>query len=423
VKSLNKATDVVALGLHSLLGHMVRSVLAVLSILFAVWSVIAMLAINEGIARRSLEELEKLGSDNLIIRSIKPTGESDEKATESTRVLIYGLTRTDRDQLAANLPGVVLRVDSHIAMKNAIVGAKKLPAEVYGTTPEFLQAARIELTGSNSRFLTHADNLLRRNVCVMTHDLARKLYAYKDPVGRPVRLDRETFTVVGVVGKAAWIKGGGNLHQVYIPARTDRQRFGELAFHRTTGGYSWEKVEVSQIIFQMADADAIRTGAAIARSLLKRRHENEDYEVIVPIELIAQKKEQTRLWDMMFFAIAAVSLIVGGIGVANMMLSSVTERTREIGVRRALGAKKRDIVTQFLVEAVALTSVGGLLGIGIGVTVVPPVVRWALKVEAIITPVMLLIPFVMAVGVGLISGIYPAIRAANLDPIEALRHE
>ena len=158
------------------------------------------------------------------------------------------------------------------------------------------------------------------------------------------------------------------------------------------------------------------------RSLLARSHEQKDYEVTVPLELIEQRRKQRRLWNIMFFMIASVSLLVGGIGIANIMLASVNERTREIGVRRALGAKRRDIITQFLVEAISLTTVGGLMGIGVGM-LVPFVVEPAVKMKTIITATTILLPFIMAIVVGLISGLYPAFRAARLDPIRALRHE
>ena len=142
----------------------------------------------------------------------------------------------------------------------------------------------------------------------------------------------------------------------------------------------------------------------------------------MPLELIEQSRKQRFLWNVMFFTIASISLVVGGIGIMNIMLASVTERTREIGVRRALGAKRRDIVTQFLVESVTLTTVGGVLGILIGL-LVPSLVSWVLKLTTIITLSTLALPLGMAVGVGLIAGLYPAMRAARLDPIVALRHE
>jgi putative ABC transport system permease protein len=172
----------------------------------------------------------------------------------------------------------------------------------------------------------------------------------------------------------------------------------------------------------MADEQAVIDGAGIARNLLARFHQSRDYEVTVPLELIEQRRKQLRLWNFMFVAIASVSLLVGGIGIMNIMLASVTERTREIGIRRALGAKRRDITTQFLVESVTLTTVGGLLGIAIGL-LVPWAVEWLLHRTTIVTAYTLLLPFGMAVAVGLVSGLYPALRAARLDPIVALRHE
>ena len=192
---------------------------------------------------------------------------------------------------------------------------------------------------------------------------------------------------------------------------------------RTQGNWSAEKVEVSQIILQMTDEKAVVRAAPVIRSLLSRYHENTDYNITVPLELIEQQEKQAELWNFMFLAIASVSLLVGGIGIMNIMLASVTERTREIGIRRALGAKRRDITIQFLIESVTLTTLGGLGGIITGGLLVPWIVQNILEFRTIITPVTLLLPFFMAAIVGLISGLYPATRAAKLDPIVALRHE
>jgi putative ABC transport system permease protein len=241
-----------------------------------------------------------------------------------------------------------------------------------------------------------------------------------------VRLGGESFTVVGLVeppeGFSPDVPAELIANLVYIPAGADRTRFGEYDIIRTTGRSEGKHIEISQIIFHMADEQAVLAAAKIAEGLLEREHEDRDYEIQVPLDKIRQLEQQRRLWNIMFFVIASISLLVGGIGIANIMLASVTERTREIGIRRALGAKRRDITVQFLVEAVTQTTVGGITGIVLGYAV-PPFVEKVLQIRALLSPPMLAVPFVMAIVVGLVSGIYPAMRAARLDPITALRHE
>ncbi|KPK85284.1 MAG: hypothetical protein AMJ81_03855 [Phycisphaerae bacterium SM23_33] len=418
-----KVTDIVLLGFRSLTTHKVRSLLAILSILFGVWSVIAMLAINEGARYEAEQSLRQMGTDKFLIQSLKPP--QDRGAAQQTgRALYYGLTRADHRRLSESLPGLLGEVAGHETRKFAQYGTRLVPVRVFGTDPSYLQLRGLRVAAG--RFLSAADELRCRNVCVMTQSLARRLFGYEDPLISVVRLGGESFDVVGLVdtpgGSTPEVPADLVSNLVYVPASTERTRFGEYSILRTTGSFEAERVEVSQIIFHMADERAVLAGAKIAESILQREHESPDYEINVPLDKILQLQRQRRLWNIMFFAIASISLLVGAIGIANIMLASVTERTREIGIRRALGAKRRDITVQFLVEAVTLTTGGGLMGIVLGF-VVPPIVQAVLKVTAILSPPMLMVPFLMAVAVGLVSGLYPAMRAARLDPITALRHE
>ncbi len=420
----HKLVDMVRLGLHSLTVHVVRSVLTAVGIIIGVCSVIIMLAVNEGASYKAQQTLRLLGSNNIIINTVKlPEDESRVTASHGIRVRSYGLTHADVARLTGSVPNIQRCVVVHRTLKDSYVRGKTLTVAVIATDPTYILVARTEILAG--RFISSVDMLRSKPHCVVTQSLARRLFGYKEPLGRIISIQGEPFIVVGILGRLpATLAGraddvGSN---VIIPLTTNWARFGRVSIRHVAGSFSAEKVEVSQIILQMTDEKAVLEGAAIAKSLLDRYHEEEDYETVVPLELIAQREEQMRLWNIMSVVIAAISLVVGGIGIMNIMLASVTERTREIGVRRALGAKRRDIVVQFLVESVTLTAVGGLIGIGLGLLLPWAVERW-LEFTTIITPTTLLLPFAMAVVVGLASGLYPALRAARLDPITALRHE
>jgi len=422
MNAIHKVVDIVRLGLYSVAVHKVRSGLTALGILFGVWSVIAMLAISEGAARESQLALRKLGSDNIIIESVKPPQGNAKASSNEYAVMAYGLKHADVARLRDNIPNVVQSVVVHRTLKYAHYAEKNLSVSVIGTEPSYMEIARADVKG---RFIKDSDILRGKPYCVITTPLARKLYTFENPLGKTLRLSGEPFIIVGVLDRLPLAMAGpaGDVGDyVIIPLTSARRRFGKYTIMWSQGTFMRELVEISQLILKMKDENAVIEGAAIARSLLERFHDEMDYHIVVPLELIEQRKQQMRLWNFMFMTIASVSLLVGGIGIMNIMLASVTERTREIGIRRALGAKRRDIVIQFLVESITLTTVGGLLGIGIGV-LVPKVVEKMLGFTTVVSPLTLMLPFVMAVAVGLVSGLYPALRASRLDPIEALRHE
>jgi len=424
MKAIHKVNDILRLGLHSLWVHAMRSALTALGIIIAVCSVIVMMAINEGTSKEAQRALRALGSDNIIIESVKPPNASNQTGGDDHAAFNYGLTNLDVQRMQGCIPGIIRCSITHRTQQYAHVLNATLPVSVIATEPVFAEIARIKPVAG--RFITNVDLIRRKPHCVITQELARRLFAYRDPLGKTIRLGDEPFVVVGLLEEMPIALGGqgenaGNV--VVIPHSVDTRRFGEYTINVSQGSRSFEKVQVSQIILQMADERAVLSGADIARSLLIRNHDQQDYRVTVPRELIEQKQRQQRLWNIMFLSIASISLVVGGIGIMNIMLASVTERTREIGIRRALGAKRRDIVVQFLVEAVALTTAGGVLGIGIGVMLPQLLEHINSEIKTEIVPALLMLPLSMAVGVGLVAGLYPAIRAARLDPITALRHE
>ncbi|MAR08981.1 MAG: ABC transporter ATP-binding protein [Blastopirellula sp.] len=421
------------LGIKSLMLHKLRSLLTMLGVILGVGSVISMLAIGEGSKREALERIRQLGAANVIIRSVKPTQKNSEdegaKEQTSSRVLEYGLRYEDLDFLMETLPTVKRAVPITLVRKRAQAVHRALPnARILGTTPDYFEIKNLRLR--RGRMLTLPDMERGRNVAVLSAGAAQHLFNFEDPLGKTVRLGTMVFRVVGVLHP----QGSGNAvpgamgsqdfnKDVYIPLSAARSRFGELKMIVSAGSFNFERNQLSEITLTVFNQNLVSQTAAMARKILKENHpRSNDIEVQVPLELLQQAEEEKRIWNLVLGSIAGISLLVGGIGIMNIMLATVTERTREIGIRRALGARQWDITIQFLIESVLLSAAGGILGIIFGVSV-PLCVTYFSEIESHIQWWSMPMTFIISVGVGVLFGVYPARRAALMDPITALRHE
>ena len=421
--------NTIQLGVKSLLLHKLRSGLTMLGIIFGVCSVISMLAIGEGASYEAQERIKRLGSTNIIINSIKPPEEREQSTSGRSFELNYGLTYDDAARLQETIPGVSDVVPMRIIRENIRFGRNQEPGQVLGTLPAYTAVQGIELVAG--RFLTETDELHKRNVCVITKGLAERLFTYQDPLDSTVRVQSVYYQVVGLVRETATaeqrpqkgeMEGEALDNNMYIPLSTSRSRFGETLVRRSSGSFSAERVELHRIIVRMIDTDSVASAEPQVATLLRRFHDQDDFELIVPLQLLREAEATKRMFNIVLGSIAAISLLVGGIGIMNIMLATVTERTREIGVRRALGAKKSDIVRQFLIETIVLSVGGGVIGVVLGIAV-PLAVSLFTNMVTVITPWSVLLAFGISGLTGVVFGLYPASQAAELDPIEALRHE
>ena len=422
-------------GVKNLLLHKLRSRLTVLGVILGVGSVISMLAVGEGSKKEALEQIRQLGARNVIIRSRKPSddGNGDDSASaasqQRSRVLEYGLKYTDFERLMATLPTIENAVPIALVVKDAQRRHRRIAnARILGTLPDFLSVKSLNVR--RGRFLTTADNYNTANVAVLAAGAADRLFLHEDPIGQSVLLGDDVYRVVGVLGTqgsgnaTAGAVGQQNLNNdIYVPLACAQHRFGEIQAIRSAGSRSYEKTQLNEITLAVANESMVSQTASMARKILRGSHpEGDDFELQVPLELLHQAEKEKRIWNLVLGCIAGISLLVGGIGIMNIMLASVTERTREIGIRRALGARQGDITYQFLVETVLLSSVGGVLGVIMGVTL-PFIVSHFANIETVVSIWSIVLAFGISVGIGVIFGIYPARRAALMDPIEALRHE
>jgi putative ABC transport system permease protein len=412
------------LGVKSLMLHKLRSMLTTLGMLFGVASVVAMLAIGEGASKEAQEQIMQLGSRNIILRSIKPP--DDPVSNQNTRVSTYGLTNADFDRIALTFPWARGVVPVRILQQEVRFADKALNPRVMATTPDYLTATgRVVHEG---RFLNTRDELRTANVCVLGYEVARHLFPFSSSIGQKVKIGPDYFEVVGTLlprvplGNDQPAPSTVITSEILLPMSTGLRWFGDMQVKIRSGSRDIEVVELHEIILEVDEAQNVPIAAAATREMLQRNHKDRDYEIVVPLELLLREEATKRIFKIVLASIAGISLLVGGIGIMNVMLATVTERTREIGVRRALGAKKRHIVMQFLIETVVLSVGGGLLGIGLGLSI-PKIVEYYTDMEPVVTPTAPLLAFGISVGVGLLFGLYPAWRAADMDPVDALRHE
>jgi len=418
----------ITLGLKSLLLHKLRSGLTVLGIVFGVAAVISMLAVGEGSSRDAQERIKSLGATNIIYRSVKPSDEAQSTGGRPSRVLNYGLKYDDYERILATVPTIRKSLPIREIRKQIRYLNRFLDGRVVGTTQDYDEFNR--LTVERGRFLSQSDNEKYQNFAVLASETAKVLFPYEDPIGKSVKLGAEYYTIIGVMRERASSSGtGGSLaaqdfnKDVYIPLNTCKLRFGERTIDSRSGSFSVEETQLSQITLQVGSTDEVRPTAPIIEAAVQKYHPRKDYEKTVPFELLLEAERTARQFSVILGTIASISLLVGGIGIMNIMLATVTERTREIGIRRALGAKRRDITQQFLIETIVLSGVGGILGVCIGFLIPELIKYFSPEQKTIVTYSSVLLSFGISVGIGILFGIYPAQRAAQMDPIEALRHE
>ena len=422
--------------LRNLLLHKLRSFLTMLGTILGVGSVITMLAVGEGSKAEAVEQIRQLGATNVIIRSLRPDfeGQGAVSSTDGTsgeevsRVLKYGLLERDFDRLTATLPTVKNAVPIALLRKNAQYGNHRIAnARILGVTPDYLEVKSLAVL--RGRFLTTPDLETTANVAVLAAGAAKGLFSFEDPIGKALLLGHGAYRVVGVLDTQATGSAtpGAIGHKdfnndIYIPITAAKRRFGELQMIVRAGSREYERNELSEITLTVWNEAQVSQTAAMARVLLNETHPSQDFEIQVPLELLQQAEKEKQIWNVVLGCIAGISLLVGGIGIMNIMLATVTERTREIGIRRALGAKRRDITIQFLTETMALSSIGGILGILLGICI-PFFVTRASGIETTVSWRASLVAFGISVGIGVVFGLYPARQAALKDPIESLRHE
>jgi len=418
-----------AVGLKSIYAHGLRSLLTVLGIVIGVAAVIAMLAVSEGRSFEAQQQFRALGSNNIIVKSVKPVEvQGGGGAGFRPQSVIYGLTYEDIETIKMTIPGINNVIPSRIVKKNVRYLNNTVSTDVVGTTVDYPISRNYNV--SEGRFFTQDEVDGQKNVVVLSQEVATALFPLTNPIGDSIRIDGYYYNVIGIMESEGFSNlgrsqaGSSNAAptRIFIPMSAARYRFGETLVRQTSGGIESETVQLHEAIIQLEDQDSVEEVGKIIEQILARRHRKIDYAVEVPLALIRQAEASALRDQLQAAAIAGISLLVGGIGIMNIMLASVTERTREIGIRRALGAKKKDIIMQFLIEAVILSGVGGLIGVILGITV-PLLLSLFWGMTTIVTFGAPLLAFSISAVIGVAFGIYPSMRAADMDPVEALRHE
>jgi len=406
----------IRLAISGLIDHKFRSFLTMLGIIFGVASVITMLSIGEGAKREAIAKYQDLGVNNIIIRDKKMT---DTELEEVRAKFSQGLSPEDASMIKEIVPGVVRIASQAEISSEAKYSDKSAKSTVIGITPEYTEMLNYKI--ERGKFIDDNQYKKELKVCVLGAGVAASLFRSEDPIGKMLKIEDQWMEVVGVLkSKALFTETVGELAardlnmDVYVPLTTFLGRFShenQLAS------------KIQQITVQVDGSDKLEEASKVINEILKRHHyNNEDYSIVVPYELLQQEEKERQIYNFLLGAIAAISLLVGGIGIMNIMLATVMERTREIGIRRAIGARKSDIMSQFVTEAVAISITGGIIGVLLGVTLSLTVSLFT-DITTYIQPYSIFIAFGFSVLVGISFGYLPAKNAANLKPIDSIRYE
>jgi len=430
------------LALGGIKANTLRSMLTALGIVFGVAAVIAMLSIGSGAKRAILDQMRLIGANNIVVKAVIPSDDGSDAgaggrsgSNKDKRPWSPGLTLKDLEAIAENVPGIEA-ISPELELPTTFVyGGKQVKGRCIGVNNNFFELNRLSIGTGN---LFHHEHLeAGRPVCIIGRDVQSRFFAGNDPIGASIKCGNSWFTIIGVLEKRdAGKEALENLglkdfnSDIFIPITTALLRFENRAvvtknkLGRNPGEQQAQNYhQIDRAVIHVADSKQLPASAELIARILKRRHRDVlDYEVEVPELLLQQEQKTQDTFNLVLAVIAGISLLVGGIGIMNIMLASVLERIQEIGVRRALGARRSDIVQQFLFEAVMISLFGGLIGIMIGVGAAR-VISASAGIPTIIAPWSIFVSFAVAAAVGLLFGIFPARRAAMQDPIKALRTE
>ncbi len=419
--------DLFRLSFHNLLLHKIRSFLTSLGIIFGVGSVIAMLAISEGAKRQSLAQIEALGIDKVLVYSKKPSiaGKDESNASNSSVMTSYGLSVRDCNHIR-RMDNVDRITTVRDARKKVLRGTRRLDIKLVSASTTFLEDSGSHII--SGRWLTSIDNKNTLNICVIGRNVKRKLFRLgQKALGSKVRIEGSLFTLVGVLENNLGTQFpdlNSPNDMVYIPLNTSKAMFGYNAFQREGRG----KLEITHIEYDLFIVKIIDiafiddTSKRISAYLTKVHSAVKDWGILVPLDLLKQKEQTQNIFTVIMGSIAGISLVVGGVGIMNIMLANVYERKKEIGTRRALGAKKKDILFQFLIETVFLTSIGGFIGIALGIGISETVTYYA-EWPTVFSMWSILMSLFISAFVGIVFGTYPAWKAAQQNSIDVLRAE
>src|SRR5882762_3182323 len=406
------------LGLQNLLLHRLRSLLTMLGMIFGVAAVVSMLSIGAGARQKVMALIEQMGVRNLIVEA-KETLEW--QAYQKVRSVSPGLTLQDYRVIGDEVEGIVASTPRKrfIPTKTIPKGQQDVPA-VYGVQAAYKEIAGLRLL--EGRFFDRGEESRADPVCVLGAGAKSNLFGASGPIDQYVKVDEQWFRVIGVAGpqlstqaEIAGLPSQDLNNVIYAPLNA--------VVLRLENTYSDVRDEIDGIYLNLHEQTDLSAAAQVVRAVLRSSHHGAgDYSVIVPAELLAEQRRTERLFNAVMVAIASISLLVGGIGIMNIMLASILERTREIGLRRAVGARQSDVVRQFVIEAVMISFVGGSFGIVFG-CVMSRLIAWLAGWSTIVTVTSILLAFLVSITVGLVFGIYPAVKAAQLDPVEAIRYE